>query len=177
VKEKKIITDSNFKEAEETKTPRFVEFFAAWCPHCQRMMPIVLLLAGAGSLGGLITGSEMPQMLVDGMAAAGIPGVMLSPISGVIMASAAGSTVTGTILASQSFAETIIAYGVPALSAAVMMHAGALFIDVMPHGNIFLGSKESMKMEMGERLKVLPYEAAVGFVLVLVATVFYGFIL
>ena len=37
----KIITDANFKQAESVKKPRFVEFFASWCPHCQRMMPII----------------------------------------------------------------------------------------------------------------------------------------
>ena len=37
----KIITDATFKQAEDSKNPRFIEFFAAWCPHCQHMMPII----------------------------------------------------------------------------------------------------------------------------------------
>jgi thioredoxin 1 len=37
----KIITDATFEQAENSKNPRFVEFFASWCPHCQRMMPII----------------------------------------------------------------------------------------------------------------------------------------
>ncbi|MDR1124231.1 MAG: thioredoxin family protein [Elusimicrobiota bacterium] len=37
----KIITDATFQQAENGETPRFVEFFATWCPHCQRMMPII----------------------------------------------------------------------------------------------------------------------------------------
>jgi len=107
----------------------------------------------------------------------GIPEVLLAPVSGILMASAAGSTVTGVILATSAFSETIIAFGISAISAAVMVHAGAMFIDVMPHGNIFLASKESMKVDMKERLKVVPYEAAVGGVMTLVATIMYGFIL
>jgi len=136
-----------------------------------RMMPIVLLLAGAGAIGGLITGSQVPSMLTYTMSALGIPSMLLAPLSGSVMAFAAGSAVTGTILASSAFAETILGFGVAPVAGAVMLHAGAMFIDVMPHGNIFLGSKESMKMEMGERLKIVPYEAAVGGVMVLAATV------
>lgn len=37
----KVLNDTNFKEAEACKAPRFVEFFAQWCPHCQHMMPII----------------------------------------------------------------------------------------------------------------------------------------
>ena len=142
-----------------------------------KMMPITLVLTGAGAIGGLVTGSDFPALLVNGMQNLGIPEVLLAPVSGILMASAAGSTVTGVILATSAFSETIIAFGISAISAAVMVHAGAMFIDVMPHGNIFLASKESMKVDMKERLKVVPYEAAVGGVMTLVATIMYGFIL
>ena len=30
-----------YKELTDSKTLLLVEFYASWCPHCQRMMPIV----------------------------------------------------------------------------------------------------------------------------------------
>lgn len=39
-------TDQNFKdEVENYKGPMMVEFYATWCPHCQRMEPIIKKLA------------------------------------------------------------------------------------------------------------------------------------
>lgn len=36
------ITDANFEqELNAHKGPYFLEFFATWCPHCQRMGPII----------------------------------------------------------------------------------------------------------------------------------------
>lgn len=41
-----IINESNFDEKVlNAKGEVFVEFFATWCPHCQRMKPIVNELA------------------------------------------------------------------------------------------------------------------------------------
>ena len=141
-----------------------------------RMTPIVLMLTGAGAIGGLITNSNLPQTIVGVINAIGVSGVFLAPISGTLMASAAGSTVTGSILATNAFAPEILRAGVAPIAAAVMIHAGALFIDVMPHGNIFLASKEAMKMEAKERLQLIPYEAAVGGAMVVVTTILYGFV-
>jgi thioredoxin 1 len=41
----KKVTDENFEAAESCKDAKLIEFFATWCPHCQRMMPIVEKLA------------------------------------------------------------------------------------------------------------------------------------
>lgn len=41
-----ILNDTNFsKKVLQAQGKIFVEFFATWCPHCQRMMPIVERLA------------------------------------------------------------------------------------------------------------------------------------
>jgi len=37
-----MLTDDNFDaKIKAEKKPFAVEFFATWCPHCQRMMPVV----------------------------------------------------------------------------------------------------------------------------------------
>ena len=59
------------------------------------------------------------------------------------------------------------------MAAAVMLHAGGGFLDVMPHGNIFLASQQAMKCTMAERLKVVPFEAAVGGMMTLAAVLLY----
>ncbi|MDR3020494.1 MAG: GntP family permease, partial [Treponema sp.] len=68
-----------------------------------------------------------------------------------------------------------LAQGVPALSAAVMIHAGSALFDVVPHGNYFLASKDSMNVSIVERMKIIPYEVIIGTVMTIVATVLYGF--
>lgn len=142
-----------------------------------RMAPVVLMLAGAGALSGLIINSDFPALILSGMAALGIPTVFLAPISGTIMGSATGSAATGVIIAGSAFNYTLLNAGVSAISAAVMIHAGAGFLDIVPHGNYFLASQSSMKVSMIDRIKVMPYEALVGGVMTLVATIVYGFIL
>lgn len=143
-----------------------------------RMMPVTLLLTGAGAIGGLIQFSVVPSMLADGIIAVGLPGFILAPVSSALMGSATGSAVTGAILATNAFAETLtVGFGVEALAAAVMLHAGCMFIDVMPHGNIFLASRESMKMEVKDRMFLVPLEAAIGGIMMLSAIIMYGVIL
>ena len=142
-----------------------------------KMVPIVMILIGAGALGGIINSSNLPEIVIAGIEKIGLPGVLLAPLSSTLMAAAAASTATGTMLACDSFGSAIIMLGIAPLSAAVMVHAGAMFIDVMPHGNIFLASKESFKISMKERLKLMPYEIAVGAIMVISVTVLFGFVL
>ena len=138
-----------------------------------RMAPVVLMLLGAGALTGLITNSVLPDLIPVTMERLRIPAMFLAPISGFIMGAATGSVATGVIIAGPSFAGTLLAQGVPALSAAVMIHAGAALFDVVPHGNYFLAGKDSMKVGFRERMKVIPYEAIIGMVMTIAATVFY----
>lgn len=76
-----------------------------------RMTDVVLILIGAGAIGATITSSNLPQLLIKGVEASHMPGVLLAPISGILMAAATASTSTGVILATGSFAKAILALG------------------------------------------------------------------
>jgi len=138
-----------------------------------RMAPIVLMLFGAGAIGGLITVSVFPDMIENALYNMGIPTGFLAPLSSTIFSSATGSNAAGVIIGGESFAPTILAAGVPALAGAVMLHAGGGFLDIVPHGNIFLATQQGMKCTMSERIKVMPFEAAVGGAMTLTAVVMY----
>ena len=138
-----------------------------------RMAPIVLMLFGAGAIGGLITVSVFPDMIENALYNMGIPTGFLAPLSSTIFSSATGSNAAGVIIGGESFAPTILAAGVPALAGAVMLHAGGGFLDIVPHGNIFLATQQGMKCTMAERIKVMPLEAAVGGAMTLTAVVMY----
>jgi len=140
-----------------------------------RMAPVVLMLFGAGAIGGLITTSVFPAMIENALSAMGIPMAYLAPLSSTIFASAAGSNAAGVIIGGDAFASTILAAGVPAIAGAVMLHAGGGFLDIVPHGNIFLATQQGMKCTMVERIKVMPYEAAVGGIMTLTSVVMYMF--
>ena len=138
-----------------------------------RMAPVVLMLFGAGAIGGLITASVFPDMIENALYSMGIPTGFLAPLSSTIFASAAGSHAAGVIIGGESFAATILAAGVPAMAGAVMLHAGGGFLDIVPHGNIFLATQQGMKCTMAERIKVMPWEAAVGGMMTLTSVVMY----
>ncbi|MDU3125663.1 MAG: GntP family permease, partial [Finegoldia magna] len=56
----------------------------------------------------------------------------------------------------------LIDANVTALNAGAMVHAGATVIDSLPHGSFFHATGGSVKMSIADRLKIIPYEAAVG---------------
>ncbi|OCG38567.1 GntP family permease [Gilliamella sp. Gris1-4] len=141
-----------------------------------KMTPTVLILVGAGAIAGLIGSSNLASQVINIIQSMGISGYYLSPISGVLMAAATASTSTGVILATGTFGSTIIDMGIPAISAAVMMHTGATVIDSLPQGNYFHVTGNSMNMSIKQRMKLIPYEALVGGTMTLVATILYDFI-
>ena len=55
-----------------------------------------------------------------------------------------------------------------------MIHAGATVFDHMPHGSFFHATGGSVGMAIKERLKVIPYETAVGFIMTVVSTLIFG---
>ncbi|MCT2874670.1 GntP family permease [Limosilactobacillus fermentum] len=140
-----------------------------------RMTDVVLILIGAGAIGATITSSNLPQLLIKGVEASHMPGVLLAPISGILMAAATASTSTGVILAIGSFAKAILGFGVAPLAAA-MVHTGAIVIDQLPQGNYFHVTANAMHMDLRQRSQGILYEAMVGGSAMLTATILYGFL-
>ncbi|KFF31475.1 GntP family permease [Bifidobacterium bombi] len=138
-----------------------------------RMVDVVLILIGAGALGGLITTSDLPQQIVRLITGMGISGSFLAPIAGILMGAASASTSTAVILGSSSFGSAILRFGVSPVAAAVTMQAGATVIDQLPHGNYFHVTAKSVNMTLGERMKVVPFEFLVGLTMTIVASLMY----
>ncbi|WP_407567624.1 GntP family permease [Limosilactobacillus fermentum] len=141
-----------------------------------RMTDVVLILIGAGAIGATITSSNLPQLLIKGVETSHMPGVLLAPISGILMAAATASTSTGVILATGSFAKAILGFGVAPLAAAAMVHTGAIVIDQLPQGNYFHVTANAMHMDLRQRSQGILYEAMVGGSAMLTATILYGFL-
>jgi len=138
-----------------------------------RMAPIMLMVFGAGAIGGLITVSVFPEMIEHALYSMGIPTAFLAPLSSTIFSSVTGSTTAGIIIGGESFGATILAAGVPALAGAVMLHAGGGFLDAVPHSSGFLATQQGMKCTMAERMTVMPLEAVVGGVMTLTSVGMY----
>ncbi|MNC84240.1 hypothetical protein D3C75_1386860 [compost metagenome] len=66
--------------------------------------------------------------------------------------------------------------GTAPLNAAVMVHTGAVVIDHLPHGNFFHVTAESVKMNIKNRMSLIPYESIVGLSMAIAATIFYGYL-
>ncbi|OCA98426.1 GntP family permease [Clostridium beijerinckii] len=141
-----------------------------------RMTPTVMILIGAGAIAGIISKSNLSDAVVYCIQQTGISGIFLAPISGILMAAATASTSTGAIVATGTFAKAILAVGVAPLSAAIMINTGAVVIDHLPHGNFFHASADAVKMNIKERMKLMPYESIVGGSMVIVSIIIYGFI-
>jgi gluconate:H+ symporter, GntP family len=139
-----------------------------------RMAPVAIMLLGTGTLAGIIGASHLKTVLIDVLQASGLPAYVLAPISGAMMSLATASTTAGTVVASQVFSGTLLELGVPALAAAAMIHSGATVFDHMPHGSFFHATGGSVNMSINERLKLIPYETAVGLTITIVSTLIFG---
>lgn len=128
---------------------------------------VAILLIGTGTVAGIIKSSGRNADMIALLETLNLPMAALAPVSGVLMAGATASTTAGATIASQTFSGSLIGAGVSPVAAAATMHAGATVVDSLPHGSFFHATGGSVFMGVGERLKLIPYEAAVG----LVATV------
>ncbi|OOF60724.1 GntP family permease [Rodentibacter pneumotropicus] len=139
-----------------------------------KMAPVAIMLLGTGALAGIIANSGLKDVLIQGLEHSGLPSYILAPISGALMSLATASTTAGTAVASNVFSSTLLELGVSSLAGAAMIHAGATVFDHMPHGSFFHATGGSVNMEMKERLKLIPYESAVGLLMTIVSTLIFG---
>jgi len=141
-----------------------------------RMSFVAIFMIGTGTLAGIIANSELRDVFTNFLAMTGAPAFLLAPLAGIVMSAATASTTSGTIVGSAVFGETLLAAGIAPVSAGAMILSGATVLDHLPHGSFFHATGGSVNMDIKDRLKVIPYETAVGLVLTFVSTMmFCGF--
>ena len=134
-----------------------------------KVIGVSVLLIGTGTIAGIIKASALQFDVINLLEALNMPAFVLAPLAGILMAGATASTTAGATIASQTFAPTLISAGVSALGAAAMIHAGATVVDSLPHGSFFHATGGSVNLSIGDRMKLIPYEACVGLTSTLVS--------
>ncbi|WP_288221811.1 GntP family permease [uncultured Clostridium sp.] len=142
-----------------------------------KMSGVAILLLGTGTLAGIISNSQLKDLIINGVDKVGLPSILLAPIAGILMSAATASTTSGTAVGTSVFGPTILELGIPGLNAAAMIHSGATVLDHLPHGSFFHATGGSVGMEIKERLKLIPYESLIGLVMTIVSTIVFGIIL
>ena len=132
---------------------------------------VVILLLGTGTVAGIVKASALNGDIIALLDTLHLPMVVLAPASGILLAGATASTTAGATIAAQTFAPVLLEARIPALSAAAMLHAGATVIDSLPHGSFFHATGGAVAMGVGERLRLIPFEAAVGLVSTVAAVI------
>lgn len=138
-----------------------------------KVIGVSVLLIGTGTIAGIIKASALQYDVITLIEAMNMPAFVLAPISGILMAAASASTTAGTTIASQTFGATLLAQGVPAISAGAMVHAGATVLDSLPHGSFFHATGGAVKMSISDRMKLIPYEACIGLTSTVLAIIWY----
>ena len=132
---------------------------------------VSILLIGTGTIAGIIKASALQYDVISLLEM--MTAFILAPIAGILMAGATASTTAGATIASQTFAQTLLNAGIPAISAGAMIHAGATVIDSLPHGSFFHATGGSVGMNIKERMKLIPFEACIGLTSTIVAVIVY----
>lgn len=139
-----------------------------------RMSAVVLLLIGTGTIAGIISNSGLKDVIIGGVDLLGLPGLLLAPIAGITMGAATASATAGASVGGLVFGPAILEYGVLPVQGASMVYSGTQLFDGLPHGSFFHVSGGCVSMEMKDRLKLIPYETAIGIVMCLASTIAYG---
>jgi GntP family gluconate:H+ symporter len=138
-----------------------------------KVIGVSILLIGTGTIAGIIKASALQYDVTNILEAMNMPAFVLAPLSGILMAAATASTTAGATVAAQTFAPTLLANGVTGLAAAAMIHAGATVVDSLPHGSFFHATGGAVNMSIGDRMKLIPYEAAIGLTSTVVSVIMY----
>jgi GntP family gluconate:H+ symporter len=134
---------------------------------------VSILLLGTGTIAGIIKASALQQDVVSLLNVFNMPAFLLAPIAGILMAGATASTTAGATIAAQTFSPALADAGVAALGGAAMLHAGATVIDSLPHGSFFHATGGAVFMDIRARLRLVPFEAAIGLVTTLASVAVY----
>ena len=138
-----------------------------------KVIGVSILLIGTGTIAGIIKASALQYDVTTILEAMNMPAFVLAPLSGILMAAATASTTAGATVAAQTFAPTLISGGVSGLAAAAMIHAGATVLDSLPHGSFFHATGGAVNMSIGDRMKIIPFEAAIGITSTIVSVILY----
>ena len=132
-----------------------------------KMSPVALLLIGTGTIAGVISASDMKDVVISWLTGWNVSGMFMAPLSSILMSAATASTTAGATIASASFSDAILETGLAGLWGAALTNAGATVLDHLPHGSFFHASAGSVSMPFKERLSLIPFESLIGLTLTL----------
>ena len=135
----------------------------------EKMSVVAILLVGTGTIAGGIKASEIKDVLITLLSGWEAGGVVMAPVSAILMSAATASTTAGATISSASFSQTVLAAGVSSIWAASMTNAGATVLDHLPHGSFFHATGGSVGMSIKERMRLIPYESLVGLLLTILS--------
>lgn len=135
----------------------------------EKMSVVAILLVGTGTIAGVIKASEIKDVLIALLSGWEAGGVVMAPVSAILMSAATASTTAGATISSASFSQIVLAAGVSSIWAASMTNAGATVLDHLPHGSFFHATGGSVGMSIKERMRLIPYESLVGLLLTILS--------
>ena len=138
-----------------------------------KMTPVAVLLVATGTIAGVIKSSDLSTYILDGLNSMHVSEILLAPLAGILMSAATASTTAGAAVASSSFSHAILASGVSGTWGAAMVNAGSTVVDHLPHGSFFHATGGAAELNIKERMKLIPYESAIGLTLALFSTLSY----
>ena len=138
-----------------------------------KVIGVSILLIGTGAVAGIVKNSGLNADMISVLNACHLPAFALAPLSSVLLSGATASTTAGVTIASQTFSGVLAEAGIPALSAAAMLHAGGTIFDALPHGSFFHATAGAVGMSVKDRLKLFPYGTLVGATTTIVSVIVY----
>ena len=138
-----------------------------------KVIGVSVLLIGTGTIAGIVKGSGLNADMIRLLTACHLPVFALAPISSILLSGATASTTAGVTIASQTFSGALLQAGIPAVSAAAMLHAGGTIFDALPHGSFFHATAGAVGMSVKDRLKLFPFGTLVGATTTAVSTLVY----